>query len=422
MLISFVMTPIALNYLGADRYGLWMAATSLAMMIMAFSDGGISNALVTATAKLLNKTDHKAIRKLIASTSAVLIPLSVSIIIAAILLVPMAPWRWVFSLPSEELGAEAGRVIVVAISSVALGFVADIVLRVRTGLQEIPAVKLWDTIAESMPLPALLLVVYLKMSMVWLVISIMVVPKLIKLLFSAFYLWQHKYFIPTYADINTSISLDLLASGAVFFVAAITNVLAIQSDQVLIAHIVGVDGVTTYSILQRLFTIPWIFANFVIYAQWPTYSSEYARGNLDWIRRTFVRTLVIVAALSAAISTILFLFNKEILYIWVGSDLKPTLLLVIGMAVYSICLVISNTCSMLLISLDARKEQIAMNLIMLAVNIPLSVFLIWIYGTAGAIWGSVIAYLFCLLMPSAIVIPRITKSRTRKDWIREKSI
>jgi len=407
MLVVFATVPLALDYLGPERYGLWMAVTALVFMLTSFADGGVSNALTTAAATANAKTGFAGVRKVLGSGAAIIVPVALLLILVSLVVVPLVSWQWVFNLQSEQMAREAAATVLVIVTSIGVGFVANLVIKMRIGLQEIPAVSAWDIGAALGVLPMVLLVIHLRLNMVWLVAAVVGMPILIKALGSLLFLWRTPMLVPRIGDIDLAHARDLLGGGSVFFVIVLTQALAIQSDQILIANLTGVEQVATYSIVQRLFTIPYILANFLFVAQWPAFSAAAARGDHDWIRQTFWRTLLTVAVLAAGLSLALLFIHKPILQLWVGDTIQPSALLVAGMAAYAILLVIVGACSTLLVSLDVRRPQIWINISMLVVNLPLSIYLIPRIGASGAIIGTAVSYLLCMVIPYAIIIPKL---------------
>src|SRR5262245_43909959 len=79
MMVSFATVPLAQDYLGAERYGLWMTATSFVAMLTSFADGGVSVAMITATAKAYAKGGDAEVRRIIGSALAVLVPIALLI-------------------------------------------------------------------------------------------------------------------------------------------------------------------------------------------------------------------------------------------------------------------------------------------------------------------------------------------------------
>jgi hypothetical protein len=89
MLMTIVSVPMALSYLGNERFGLWMTATSVVSML-AFADFGIGNGLLSAVAEASGRDDLEAIRKYISSGFAILIAIAVCML----LLFFSTAYRW----------------------------------------------------------------------------------------------------------------------------------------------------------------------------------------------------------------------------------------------------------------------------------------------------------------------------------------
>ncbi len=49
IIINFIIIPLTVNFLGQERYGLWMAITSL-LALRSFSDLGLVNGLLQSNA------------------------------------------------------------------------------------------------------------------------------------------------------------------------------------------------------------------------------------------------------------------------------------------------------------------------------------------------------------------------------------
>jgi O-antigen/teichoic acid export membrane protein len=412
MAVAFVSVPLALNYLGPERYGLWMAAASLAFMLTSLAGGGIANGLITATANSYERKGEVAVRVIIASAAVMLIPVATGLILLAAVIVPLVPWGWIFSLSDSSLHREAAISVFLILAFSISGFVAEIVMKVRTGLQQIPAVSTWEGSAVLASLVMLVLAIRLELPMGWLIAAVVGTPLIVKAAGAVLFVYRRPAFRPRFSDIDRRCSYNLLGSGSVFFFIALTQAVAIQSDQVLIANMVGVDEVATYSVIQRLYTLPYILANFVFTAQWPAIAEASTRKNYIWVARTFRHTLIGTVAFAILLTVILLVMNDHILALWVGETIKPDTMLITGMGVYAVLMVIVGSCSTLLVSLDIRKPQIWLNLAMMAVNLPLSVFLISKLGAAGAIIGTSVAFLLCMIIPYAFIIPRMLAARS----------
>jgi O-antigen/teichoic acid export membrane protein len=56
IITMLIVVPLTLNYLGAERYGLWMTISSVIAM-MVFADFGIGNGLMNAITESYGKND-----------------------------------------------------------------------------------------------------------------------------------------------------------------------------------------------------------------------------------------------------------------------------------------------------------------------------------------------------------------------------
>ena len=63
---SLITVPLALRYLGTERFGLWMTISSVLLMA-GFADFGLGNGLLNAVAKAHGKDDIEGIKKAISS-------------------------------------------------------------------------------------------------------------------------------------------------------------------------------------------------------------------------------------------------------------------------------------------------------------------------------------------------------------------
>src|SRR5688572_4689820 len=59
MLTMLISIPLTLNYLGAERYGLWVTISS-SIMLLGFADLGLGNGLLNAMAEANGRNDRKA--------------------------------------------------------------------------------------------------------------------------------------------------------------------------------------------------------------------------------------------------------------------------------------------------------------------------------------------------------------------------
>ncbi len=411
LLVTFATVPVAFNYLGPERYGVWMVTASSVMIVLSLADGGVSNALITATARSRATAGNLELRALVGSAFAIFSSLAVVIILAGVVIANAVPWKWVLNLHSDDIAGEARTIAIILISGVALGGLVNIAFRLRTGLEQIPAAKVWDTVAESMVLPAFLVAVRLDAGMIWLVAAGVFVPLLVRAFGSSWFFYRMPHLLPSWGEFSYARASELLGGGFALLLMALASALSLQAGPILIAKLVRVEEAGTYAMLSRLFMLPWVFVNFVVYAQWPTYAAAAARGEFDWVKSSFWKTKTLALALTLVATVILALWNWQILRLWIGADIHLAPILVASIIPYALTTVAWGVLSVLLVSLDARRLIMAINLAVIIAIVPLSAALIHQMGVAGAAVGAAATYLICAIGPAVLSLSRILKAR-----------
>ncbi len=66
LLTTLISVPLALSYLGVDRYGLWMTISSFAVLL-SFADMGLGNGLLSAIAEADGKGDTAAAHRYVST-------------------------------------------------------------------------------------------------------------------------------------------------------------------------------------------------------------------------------------------------------------------------------------------------------------------------------------------------------------------
>ena len=62
MAAGLITVPLTLNYLGVERYGMWMTISSV-VALLAFTDMGIGNGLLNSIAEANGKDDRQLARQ-----------------------------------------------------------------------------------------------------------------------------------------------------------------------------------------------------------------------------------------------------------------------------------------------------------------------------------------------------------------------
>jgi O-antigen/teichoic acid export membrane protein len=405
MLLPLITIPVTINYLGGERFGMWMAVVSMSSLLV-ITEGGISNAVITPVAQANARGDVAGVRRLMASATAMLALPAVTIILFALLCTDLIDWRTALKLKSDLAVHEAANVFRVLACAVAMSFPVNVILKARRGLGQVAAVAGWETVGSMLALLALLGATTLKLGTPWLAAALMFTPIVVNLAGVAVFTIRNPQLTPRSRDVEPSIFKTILRSGAMFLMAGIASAAVISLDSILIARMGGAEEVGPYAVAQRLFTLPFVFANFWFYSQWPVLAEAIHRGETAWVRSSFLVTLGAAASLSALLAVGLALGFGPITKLWIGAAMHPDPLLLWGMAAFSVLMVVCGACSTLMYALEARRQQFFIMAGTTALAISLKILLLQMFMPAGAVLATVAVYLLTQVVPYSQIIPR----------------
>src|ERR1700689_3291918 len=132
---SLITVPLALRYLGTERFGLWMTISSVIVMAD-FADFGLGNGLLNSVAKAHGKNDVDGIKKAISSAFASLCVISGVLLILFFSAYGFIPWADFFRVTSPAARLDAAPTLMVFAICFALNLPAGIIQRTQQGLQE----------------------------------------------------------------------------------------------------------------------------------------------------------------------------------------------------------------------------------------------------------------------------------------------
>lgn len=410
VIVSFAIVPLAVGYLGVEGYGLWVAVFSLVAML-SFVDGGAGNALINMVSHATGANSNKSIQAIVSSGFFLLLAISFFFIGLFSVLHIYVPWGWVFGI-SDNMNTGDLEVLVLIIGlAFFLGMPCSVVGNVQRGFQEGNIEAFWNAKGRLLSL----LLVYIAVQMDWGLLGFacgFVAGPIIASFANSFYYFFIKRveIVPLLSHVSFDEVKGVLGTGGLFFVLQITSAIQMQGDNIIIANMLGPSSVSKYAICMQLFMIVPMFMTLLWTPLWPAYREALASGDADWVRRVFFKSLKLAFVVGVPSACILILFGSDIITLWVGDEVVPSMLLLVGCGVWLILMLVGNVLAMFLNAVQWLKIQISVAICAGLSNIALTVFLIGEVGVAGAVYGSILSYILCALIPYSILIPNFVRS------------
>ena len=410
---ALISIPLTLHYLGGERFGMWMTISSLIAML-SFADFGIANGVLSAVAQAHGREDRAELQRIVSSGFSMLTAIAAGLLSLFAAAYAFVPWHAVFNVQGELARAEAGPALAVFVACFACAIPLAVVQRVQMGLQQGFLASLWQCVGSVCALAGVLIAIRLQGGLPWLVLALAGAPLMAALLNSLlFYLRSQPDLRPRLARCAAADARRLAATGALFFVLQITVAVAYTSDSIVIAQLMGASAVAEYAVPEKLFGLISIGVAMVLAPLWPAYGEAIARGDHAWVRGTLKRSLLMALGIAGVASLCLVVLAPTLLQWWVSDALAAPFLLLLALAVWKVIEAGGNAVAVYLNGAHVIGLQVAIAVSVAISALLLKLLLIPMFGIAGAVWATVVAYLVFAAVPYAFFLPRLVASSNR---------
>lgn len=407
VLTSLISVPLTLNYLGVERYGLWMTISSLTALLN-FADLGMGNGLLNAISEANGKNDRSMAREYVSSGFFLLFCVAMVLAVLLVVVYPWLDWASIFNVTSSQAVAESGRAAAIFIGYFLVNVPLGVVQRVQLGYQEGFVNSLWQALGSLLGLVGLLLAINLRVNLPWLIVTITGGPVLATLCQNiAIFGFSYPHLRPRWPHVTRPATQRIFQLGFLFFILQIAVAIAFASDNLVAAQILGPEAVAEYTVAMRLFSIPTLVLSMLFTPLWPAYGEAIARGDMVWVKHTLLRSLLLALIIAGPLSVIFVLFGVQIIVLWAGTTVAPSFGLLLGLGIWTVLSATGNAAAMFLNGAGMIKFQVVSAILMSISALIAKIMLAQMIGISGIIWGTVLAYIIFAGIPHVVYIWRL---------------
>ena len=407
-LASIVSIPLAVRYLGTERFGVWATITST-VVFLNLLDLGIASTLTNHVAHSYARGEREYAARY--TTNALALTVSVALGSGVVLawLWPHANWVSLFGVAATVPRSEVSATVAIAAALMLAGLPASLASRILAGYQQVHLNNLVIACGTAGNLAGLLIGIALRASMPWLFLMSTGCVTSSNLMTLAALWWFKPWLRPRRTQIALSAARELLGSGSGFFLIQIAGAVVFSSDNIVVGHYLGAAQVTPYNVTWRLVGLTAMLQSLVFPALWPAYAEAHARGDLAWMRRTFRLMLHGTLAVNLVCAMIFILFGKSLIRWWAGAAAVPPTTLLVCMALWAVISGCMTAESCLLAAVERTRLQGVLSIIAAAVNLGLSIALVQRIGAVGVIAGTILSYVFVLILPQSLIVRNVLR-------------
>lgn len=409
MLLSYLYIPVALAYLGDEKYGVWATVLSVLSWISLF-DIGIGNGLRNKLAENLKNYDSLKTRKYVSSAYIMLTIIVMILMIVTVALFSLINWKSFFKV---EANFSDNLTIVMNISIICMcvSFVMEICKSVYLALQKNHITNLMGLVQQALMLSSVVVLKkYTNGNLVFVAIAYGISNLVVELFFTLKLFKYNRDFIPRVKYFSREEAKDTTGLGIQFFIIQIAAMILYATDNIIITQICGAVQVTPYTTANKLFSMITAVFSIMIAPYWSAITVRKVDGDIGGIKKAEKKMLRLWGMATIGCIFLIIVF-KPVVHIWLQRDMTFQQGLIPLMAVYAIVYMWNAVYSQIGNGLSLMKVSVIIAIIQSIVNVIASIFLGSILGmkSVGVLLGTVIA-----MLVSSIVMPIYIKKYLSK--------
>lgn len=403
VLANLIIVPVLFRHLGEEGFGLW-AVTASVMLLLAPLDLGIGNSLVQRVTQARALEDVNGALRAVRAAALLSLLLGVVVFGAAHVVAGAVRWTSAFDAAGAVSEGELSQTIRVVGAAFALGLLGSLAERLHVAVQMAHRNGIVMTISSGLIVFAVVLVSAAGGGLAALAAVTMMTLPVVRLVAVAVLAARDEPWLRQIVGRVTRSDLRALAGvSSAYAVLQIAAAVAYNSDQVVIARVLGADAVPQYAIPAKLFALLAAGVNIVCTPLWPALTDAQMQGDWTWFVRSVRRALGGLVAAAVVFGLTLAIAGPWLLREWIGEGYDPDRSTLVAFGVWALIYSGASVITVILQSLDALRSLMVVAVSTAVLSVTLSILLVRLLGPAGAVWGSAIAYAIVLTMSAPLL-------------------
>ena len=378
ILISFILVPIMIRYLGNEKYGVWATLLTIINLVI-FFDFGIANGTRNYISKaLFELKNNNEVKSFISTGYGSLIIFSIILYILFYIISFWINWQLIFNI-TDISNKDLQRTVNITLFFILLNFSLSMSHQVYNAIQKSSLIVINQFLINIIMLFLILIInQFSNHSIVFLALSYGLSIVSANIIVSYAFYKNHSHLIPSIYFFQIKKVKKILSVGIKFFVLQLSLLLIISSDKIIITQLLNPSYVATYDVMYKYFSILLIIHAIINNPLWSTYAEAYIKEDYNWIKNTLLKMNILFIVL-IIISILMVVFGKFIICIWIGEQSKLILKdksNLIYMAIMILIMIWHNTYAYFVNGINKINYQMYSLLFGVIINIPLSIYFV----------------------------------------------
>ena len=389
ILISLILVPMTMDYLSPEIYGIWLTVSSVIVWLN-FFDVGFTLGLKNKLAEALAEGGYVRGKKLVSTTYGMMFAIFVPLTIILELLVPVVDWSGFLNV-SSEFNGQLIAVMRILVFCFALQMIFNTITAILAAYQRTAISSLFPVLGNTLSVIVIFILTRtVPPSLINLAEAISYIPAIV-LIISSLILFRTdlKQVSPAPGYFDKSCIGHLFNLGAKFFIIQIQVVVVYQATNILISNVSSAEQVTAYNIAYKYLSVGTMLLSILLGPLWPAYTDAYAKGDYDWMKRTYRKMSKMVLLMMAGVA-LMVAFSPVAYKIWIKNTSLVPWSMTISVGIYLIIHAWDSLQVILINGIGTVKVQTYVTLLGMILHIPLSLFIGRYIGGIGVVWSIIL--------------------------------
>lgn len=398
--LNYISLPLVLNFLGESNYGVWITIFSIVNWINNF-DVGIGNGLKNKLTETLTLNKREEARSYITTAYILIISITMLFIVVGISGIYYFKLGTVFNvkfISESHLKTFVITLFILTLSNFVIGLYKQMFYAVHES----------SIVAFTKFLYQVLIIIFILIAKQYTSNSLVLLSLIygganliIGLIYSFLFFYKRKYLIPSIKYFKINKIRDIMGIGLEFFIIQMAMIVIFTTDNVIISKLIGVEAVTSYNIILKIFQVFIFGFGILLVPFWALYTKAYFNKDKKWILKTIKRfNILFIISIFGIFGAVYFI--DVILKIWLGRKLNYPRYLPLFCGIFAMIKIYADIFAIFVNGVGKLKMQLLGMIIGAVINIPLSIYFVKIgLNSSGVILASIVSM---FIVTSFIVI------------------
>jgi len=391
ILIGLIMVRITLDYLDQEEYGIWITLSSIVGWLN-FFDIGLGHGLRNRFAESIAKGELGKAQKYVSTTYFILSMIGLVVIVVFSALNPFIDWGNILNVNNKlELVNKISILAMIVVSVFCMKIVFGLISIVLIADQKPAKSSFLDLIGQLVSIILVILInTYSKGSILLYGIAVAGSPLLILIFANIWYFnTVYKQYRPRISQFEFGLSRSLFNLGTKFFIIQIAAIVLYQTNNIIIAQLLGPSEVIPYNISYKYFSIINMVFFIILNPFWSAFTEAWTKKEYVWIKKAMSR-LFKIWLFVLIFGLILLVVSPLIFEAWIGDKVLIPFYMSLQVFIWLILNSWTGMFSHLLNGIGKIKLQLVLSIGIALINIPLAVLLGRSFGIHGILLSNII--------------------------------